>query len=159
MTSGQKDKIKRLFEANERRAAGKRYTVPSVDTYPYQWFWDSCFNAITLSYLDVDRAKEELELLVSCQFKNGMIPHMIYWQKPNQTDFPTIHWGRRHTSTITQPPMLAMAVWRIYEASGDEDFVRKMLIPIHAFHRYLFRERDPHGFNVVAIVNPDEVGS
>lgn len=155
--SGMLEKTKQQFKTNQRQALGKSYTVPSTDTYPYQWFWDSCFNAITLSYFDIDRAKQELELLISAQFKNGMMPHIIYWSKP-PTDFPEIHWGKRRTSSLTQPPTLAAAVWRILEADGDIDFVRKMLPHIHAFHRYLFRERDPRGLGLVAIVNPDESG-
>lgn len=148
----------RQFDENKRTHLGKRYTVPSADTYPYQWFWDSCFHAITLSYFDVERAKEELELLISAQFRNGMIPHMIYWHQPEKSSFPEIRWGKRRTSSITQPPMLAAAVWRIYEETGDEEFVLRFLPHLHAFHRYLFRTRDPYGYNLVAIINPDESG-
>lgn len=153
-----KKQIIEQYETNRRSFHGLHYTVPSPDTYPYQWFWDSCFHAITLSYYDTDRAKEELKLLLRGQFKNGMFPHIIYWQKVANSPFPDIQWGKRHTSTITQPPVLAAAVWRIYEATGDEDFVRLMLPHIHAFHRYLFANRDPHKINLVGVINPDESG-
>ena len=146
------------YETNKRSFHGLHYTVPSPDTYPYQWFWDSCFHAITLSYFDPERAKQELKLLLKGQFKNGMFPHIIYWQRVANSPFPDIQWGKRHTSTITQPPVLAAAVWRIYEATGDEDFVRLMLPHIHAFHRYLFANRDPHKINLVGVINPDESG-
>ena len=146
------------YELNKRKHGNLHYTVPSLDTYPYQWFWDSCFHAITLSYIDPERAKEELKLLLKGQFKNGMFPHIIYWQRIANSPFPDIKWGKRHTSSITQPPVLAAAVWRIYEATGDEEFVRLMLIPIHAFHRYLFASRDPKRINLVGVINPDESG-
>jgi glycogen debranching enzyme len=153
-----KKQIEAQFEANQRTQAGLRYTVPSPDTYPYQWFWDSCFHAITLSYFDPERAKEELKLLLKGQFKNGMFPHIIYWQRIKNSPFPDIAWGKRHTSSITQPPVLAAAVWRIYEATGDKAFVRLMLPHIHAFHRYLFTSRDPKKLNLAGIINPDESG-
>lgn len=153
-----KKQIKAQYETNIRTYRGLRYTVPSPDTYPYQWFWDSCFHAITLSYFDPERAKEELKLLLKGQFKNGMFPHMIYWQQIKNSPFPDIAWGKRNTSSITQPPVLAAAVWRVYEATGDEDFVRTMLPHIHAFHRYLFSSRDPHKLNLVGVINPDESG-
>jgi len=151
--------VQELYDANMRRHGSLSYTVPSPDTYPFQWLWDSCFHAITLSYFDVERAKDELRLLVKGQFENGMLPHILYWKKPPETtNFPEIHWGKRHTSSITQPPMLALAVWRIYEATGDTAFVQSMLQHIDAFHHYLFRHRDPHKINLVGIINPDESG-
>ena len=153
-----KKQIIAQFEQNKRSHAGLSYTVPSVETYPYQWFWDSCFHAITLSYFDPERAKQELKLLLKGQFKNGMFPHIIYWQRIQNSPFPDIKWGKRHTSTITQPPVLAAAVWRIYEATEDTDFVRQMLPHIHAFHRYLFASRDPKNINLVGVINPDESG-
>ena len=152
------DACRAQFETNKRTHDGLSYTIPSPDTYPYQWFWDSCFHAIILSYWDPERAKEELKLLTKAQFKNGMIPHIAYWQKVKDSPFPDIHWGNRHTSSITQPPMLAAAVWRIYEATQDDHFVRMMLPHIHALHRYLFANRDPHDLNLVGIINPDESG-
>lgn len=152
------DACRAQFETNKRTHDGLTYTIPSPDTYPYQWFWDSCFHAIILSYWDPERAKQELKLLTKAQFKNGMIPHIAYWQRVKNNPFPDIKWGTRHTSSITQPPMLAAAVWRIYEATGDEHFVRMMLPHIHALHRYLFASRDPHELNLVGVINPDESG-
>ena len=157
--SSLKAAVKAIYDSNVRNHGKLSYTVPSPDTYPFQWLWDSCFHAITLSYFDIERAKNELRLLVTGQFKNGMMPHILYWQKPPDTSqFPEIHWGKRHTSSITQPPMLAAAVWRIYEQTGDDDFVREMLPHIDAFHHYLFRHRDPHKINLIGITNPDESG-
>lgn len=153
-----KEAVAAVYDANQRRHGKFTYTVPSPDTYPFQWFWDSCFHAITLSYIDVERAKSELRLLVTGQFQNGMFPHILYWQIPANNPFPEIHWGKRRSSSITQPPMLAIAVWRIYEACGDSTFVSEMLPHIHEFHRYLFRQRDPHHLNLVGIINPDESG-
>ncbi len=152
------DACRAHFETNKRTHDHLTYTIPSPDTYPYQWFWDSCFHAIILSYFDPERAKQELKLLTKSQFKNGMIPHISYWHRVKHSPFPDIQWGKRHTSSITQPPMLAAAVWRIYEATNDTDFVRQMLPHIHAFHRYLFATRDPHKLNLAGVINPDESG-
>jgi len=153
-----KKQIIKQYQTNKREFGGLHYTIPSPDTYPYQWFWDSCFHAISLSYFDVGRAKEELQLLLKGQFKNGMFPHIVYWQRVKNSPFPDIKWGKQHTSSLTQPPVLAAAVWRIYEATEDKDFVRQMLPHIHAFHRYLFTNRDPKKLNLVGLVNPDESG-
>jgi len=38
---------------------GRRYDYhcPSPRSYPFQWFWDSCFHAIALTHIDVELAK------------------------------------------------------------------------------------------------------
>lgn len=151
-------KIKRLYTKNRRTHRQYSYTIPSEDTYPYQWLWDSCFHAITLSYFDTDQAKEELRALVSAQYKNGMLPHIIYWKRIKNHPFPEIPWGKRRTSSITQPPLVAVAVQKVYTATGDIEFVREMLPHIHHFHRYLIRHRDPRKSGLIGVINPDESG-
>jgi len=159
MTDGQLlSKIKDLYRRNHREMEGNSYTIPSADTYPYQWYWDSCFAAITLSYFDVPRAKAELRSLTSRQFENGMIPHIIYWQHVDNLPQLDMRWGKRRTSSITQPPFLAEAVNKIYARDGDIEFVREMLPHIHRLHQFLYRQRDPRKSGLVGIINPDESG-
>lgn len=143
---------------NRRFAGGHQYTVPSSQTYPYQWFWDSCFHAIILSHFNTDDAKKELLSIVSKQFPNGLIPHIIYWKKYTKTDFPVIEWGKEDTSTITQPPMLAYAVWKIYQTDKDEKFLEKIYLELSLFYSYLINERDPRNNHLIGIINPDESG-
>ena len=69
-----------------------------------------------------------------------------------------IKWGKRRTSSITQPPFLAEAVLRIYETDKDLSFVNEMLPHIHQSHQFLARNRDPRKSGLVGIVNPDESG-
>lgn len=156
--SGLEHQIKHLYKQNRRQSGEYSYTIPSQDTYPYQWLWDSCFAAITMSHFDVVQAKNELRSLVSHQFKNGMIPHMIYWERVHNLPQLDIKWGKRRTSSITQPPLLAEAVNRIYDADGDISFVKEMLPFIHHFHQFFFRHRDPRESGLIGIINPDESG-
>lgn len=149
------ENIERLMKANRRTHGDYRYTVPSPDTYPYQWLWDSCFHAILLSHFDTDMAKDELRALLSKQFKDGMVPHMIYWEPGEVINFD---WGKAETSSITQPPMIAYAVWRVFEATGDEQFLKDTYRSLFHFYKYLLNERDPHDRHLVGIINPDESG-
>ncbi len=160
-----KKQILDLMVLNRRLDEGHQYTVPSPESYPYQWFWDSCFHAIILSYFDTTDAKKELLSLTDKQFENGKIPHMIYWKKASETDFPVIEWGKEDTSTITQPPMLAYAVWQIYKKDLEKDgadeakkFVSKIYPSLAKLYQYFLKERDPRGNNIVSIINPDESG-
>lgn len=155
---GLEHKIKYLYQQNRRTVGEFSYTIPSIHTYPYQWLWDSCFMAITMSHFDIPQAKAELRSLVSKQFENGMIPHMIYWQHSDMPDHLKISWGKRQTSSITQPPLLAAAVAKIYDTDGDIDFVKEMLPHIHEFHQFFYRNRDPRKSGLIGIINPDESG-
>lgn len=143
---------------NRRYFNHHTYTVPSPISYPFQWFWDSCFHAIILSYFDTDTAKKELLALGSKQFKNGMIPHMIYWEDPRKFKFPLIPWGKHRTSSIVQPPLLAYAVWAVYKKDPDKAFLVKMLPVIHGLHHYFLTIRDPYKHHLAGLVNPDESG-
>jgi len=54
------------------------YTVPTAGLYPYQWNWDSAFAALGFAQFDIDRAWTELETLLSGQWDNGMVPHILF---------------------------------------------------------------------------------
>ena len=46
--------------------------------YPHMWSWDAAFVAIGLAPLSVERAVVELDTLLSAQWSNGMIPHIVF---------------------------------------------------------------------------------
>ncbi|HLC87613.1 MAG TPA: trehalase family glycosidase [Patescibacteria group bacterium] len=158
MTNDFKKTIKSLMLSNRRHRGGNLYTLPSPESYPYQWLWDSCFHAIILSHYDISSAKEELLSLFVRQFENGMIPHMIYWQKKTASDFPVIEWGKEDTSSITQPPMLAYSVWQIYQKDKNKKFLDQIYPNLTKFYRYFLEYRDFRGNNLISIINPDESG-
>src|SRR6516225_7483171 len=64
-------------------------TKAAPDLYPHQWSWDAAFNAIGLATVDLPRARLELDSLFSGQWRNGMVPHIVfdpaadgYWPGP-----------------------------------------------------------------------------
>ncbi len=145
------------------------YTVPAKDLYPHQWLWDSCFIAIGLRHLDVERAKLEILSLLRGQWSNGMVPHMIFTPGP--------HYRQRHdiwrnwlspfapdgvlTSGITQPPLLAEAVVRIGEKlplPERRSWYRQVFPALLAHHEWLYRERDPHQEGLALQIHPWETG-
>src|SRR3954462_8217554 len=71
-------KAKAVLKQNDR----VDYTVPAPDLYPHQWLWDSCFIAIGLRHLDLERAKSELVSLLRGQWHNGMLPNIIFRDDP-----------------------------------------------------------------------------
>lgn len=156
-TAGLDSQVKELMNANSRRFGKYLYTVPSPQTYPYQWMWDSCFHSIIYSHFDVTRGKAELVSLLSKQFQNGMVPHMIYWKRDKGVI--EIDWGQgRRTSNITQPPMIAYAAWQLFQKDQDVDFLNSIYRNLFHYYKYLINERDPHGRGLVGVINPDETG-
>ena len=63
-----------ILRANDRGG----YTVPSARLYPFQWNWDSPLTAIGWGRFDLERAWREFEMLISGQWADGMIPHIIF---------------------------------------------------------------------------------
>src|ERR1700761_3414690 len=95
-------------------------TKAAPSLYPHQWSWDAAFNAIGLATIDLPRARLELDSLFSGQWRNGLLPHIVfdagadgYWPGPAQwqcadhnedaSRFPA-------TSGIIDPPVHAIAV-------------------------------------------------
>ena len=130
------------------------YTCPSPGHYPWQWYWDSCFTAISWRHFDPARSRRELESLLAAQREDGFIGHTIFWNTP-------LTGRRRFTYNVTsakapmtasiQPPVLAWA-WRI--AVGDPS----LLPGIVRHYDWLSANRDLDGDGLIWIVQPDESG-
>ncbi len=139
------------------------YVMPSIGRYEWQWFWDSCFHAIALSTLDVELAKQELATLLIPQRDDGFVGHITYWGRwgsilsaiAGQSSFGD--W-RRHNSGMIQPPVLAQALLRVSEESGDVEYLRLMLPKVRQFYEWLGRERDPDSDGLIGVVSPYECG-
>src|SRR5687767_6352329 len=132
------------------------YTGPAEHFYPHQWLWDSCFIAIGLRHIDVERAKTEILSLLRGQWHNGMLPNMIFasgnryardrdiWHSninPNSPDGIS-------TSGITQPPMLAEAIVRVGEKlkkAERRSWYKQTYPALLSYHQWIYNERDPHG--------------
>lgn len=143
------------------------YTKPSQGTYPYQFFWDTCFHVFILASLgEHNMAKEHLHSLFAMQKEDGFVGHMIYWDrlKPGRlADFfqsrPSFrHLFKSHMSALIQPPLVAQAVARVYEVSGDKAFLRLMLPKLKKYYRWLARNRDFQGDGLLTIISPFESG-
>jgi hypothetical protein len=154
-----------VLEQNDRRL----YTVPAGELYPHQWLWDSCFTAIGLRHLDIERAQTELTSLLRGQWHNGMLPNIIFsgerkrfsdsslwrsWISPYAPDHVA-------TSGITQPPMLAEAVVRIgqkLKLSERRSWYKQMLPHLVSYHQWLYTDRDPHNEGLIVLLHPYESG-
>jgi hypothetical protein len=154
----------RILRLNDRGG----YTVPTEGLYPYQWNWDSAFAGLGFAAFDIDRAWVELETLFSGQWDNGMVPHILFHRTdPGYFPGPEV-WGTEDavgrggcavpSSGISQPPVAASLVWRIYRADPQAGRGRlAALFPkLLAYHRWIMAARAESG--AVAISHPWEAG-
>lgn len=140
------------------------YTVPTHGLYPFQWNWDSAFVALGFAEFDRERAWAEIETLVSAQWEDGMIPHIVFHQH-DEGYFPGPGvWGTGRTpptSGITQPPVLATIVRQLWEAEGADPAcprMQRLYRACLASHRWFHTYRDPLGIGLVMVTHNWETG-
>lgn len=137
--------------------------------YPHQWLWDSFFIAIGQRHYDVERAKAEVRSPFRAQWKNGMLPHIIFGDAKGYHAGPELWHCERspdapdgiQTSGITQPPMAAEAVVRVGEklsVKERREWYREMYPKLLAYHQWFYRERCPSGDGLPVIVLSWETG-
>jgi glycogen debranching enzyme len=144
------------------------FTKPSPGTYPFQYFWDTCFHVFTLTALgEVEMAKKHVYSLFQMQRPDGFVGHMNYWKRlwPGRiTDFlqlmprGVLHFNKPHMSALVQPPLAAQAVLRIYRHSQDLEFVKQLLPKLKKYYQWLAANRDFEGEGLLSIITPFESG-
>jgi len=146
--------------------------------YPHQWSWDAAFNAIGLATVDIPRARLELDSLFAGQWRNGLLPHIVfdpvadgYWPGPAQwecTRYSEEAVSAPATSGIIDPPVHAIAVDRILAAAaaagGREEeltlgWVTHLYPKLLAWHRFLARDRADKETGLITLFHGWESGT
>jgi glycogen debranching enzyme len=141
-----------------------RFFKPGPDLYPFQWNWDSALIALGLARVDPARGRMEVRSLLSGQWADGMVPHIVFHEPAAGYSPGPELWDSRAcagapavpTSGITQPPVLATAVRALDEASPDPAFLEEVVPALESWHAWLHRERGVDGSRLVAILHPWE---
>jgi hypothetical protein len=147
------------------------FTKPSPRQYPHQWNWDSAFIALGLAQFDLPRALAEVRSLLAAQWRDGMVPHIIYPTGASDYFPPPEFWqtaGLPHagpipSSALTQPPILATIVRAICNAqhatrNAQHDCLRDAFPRLLAWHRWLHTARDADGTGLPCLIHPWESG-
>lgn len=117
-----------------------RHVISMPDKWEYPWYaaWDLAFHAIALAMVDLDFAKDQLDLMLA----------VTYLHPSGQ--IPAYEWNFGDVN----PPVHAWATWFIYASErdatgkGDVEFLKR------AFHKLLLNftwwvnRKDPSGLNV-----------
>jgi glucosylglycerate hydrolase len=146
-----------------------KITKAAPALYPHQWSWDAAFNAIGLAAVDPPRARVELDSLLRGQWRNGMIPHIVfdpgadgYFPGPERwecTRFSADAPPGMLTSGICQPPVHAIAVARILAAGPSAQAWAARVYPkLLAWHRYLAGSRIDPASGLITVFHGWESG-
>ena len=137
------------------------YTIPTAGLYPYQWNWDSAFAAVGFAAFDIDRAWTELETLFTGQWRNGMVPHILFHAEDDGYFPGPDVWrgvGPIPSSGISQPPVAATMA-RLILAKDPEAGAPRMAALYDRmvdWHRWFMAWRLDRG--AVCITHPWEAG-
>ena len=166
------DALRQLLRHNHREGYSKLlgrhycYIAPSPGTYPYQWFWDTCFHIVMLTRLgEFEAAKRSLRSLFTMQEDDGFVGHMVFWKQllpRRRTDVlqarPSWQAFRPHMSALIQPSFVAAALLRIFEGCGDRVFLGELYAKVRRYHEWLAANRDLDGDGLITIISPFESG-
>lgn len=143
------------------------FTKPAQKLYPHQFSWDAAFIAIGYAHYNQDRAEQELRHLFKGQWKNGMVPQIVfgevnddYFPGPDfwQTESLSLAPDNVLTSGICQPPLHATVVRHMLETVDNrkqaQEFAAELFPKLKAWHDFLYEERDPEDEGLVYIRHP-----
>jgi len=143
------------------------FTKPGPRQYPHQWNWDAALIALGLAHFDLPRALTEIRALLRGQWRDGMVPHILYhtgpsdyfpepdfWQITTSPNAPALA-----TSGLTQPPVLATVVRMIHARTPIHEFVRQVYPGLLRWHRWLHTARAIEGTALACIIHPWESGT
>lgn len=167
MSTNAHQNLARQAEAVLRANDAGVFTKPGPRQYPHQWNWDSALIALGLAHFDQARALTEIRALLAGQWRDGMVPHVVYHHAPSDY-FPTpAFWQIERspaapaiaTSGITQPPLLATVIRKIHARTPVPAFLAEVYDALLAWHRWLHTVRDADGSGLACLIHPWESGT
>jgi len=116
------------------------HVISMPDTWEYPWFaaWDLAFHCAALALVDVDFAKDQIELLLK-----------EYYLHPNG-QIPAYEWAFGDVN----PPVLAMAALKVFRADrvqrgkSDTGFLQRVLNKLLLNYAWWLNRKDSDGHNV-----------
>lgn len=123
-----------VMKVNSLAAEGairRRWSTPDRVPHKHMWLWDSVFHSLAMNHLDPDLSWDYVAAVLDCARPDGMIPHM------SQVD------GGQ--SVITQPPILAWAVWENYCLLQADERMAWALPRLEAYLQWDLDQRDRNG--------------
>jgi hypothetical protein len=139
-------RLPRLADSNLDKLLGKCLSVMRVNTYspaglfrtrwstpdrlPHRrlWLWDSAFHAVAMSHFDAEVAWDDVTAVFTHQRDDGFVPLCSSPTGPG--------------AELTQPPLLAWAVWHVFQAKGGMERFNEILPKLSRYLEWDLANRD-----------------
>ncbi len=153
-------RVRACLQANDTGV----FIKPSPTQYPHQWNWDSAAIALGLSHYDLPRAWHEVRGLLSAQWADGMVPHIIYHHGESAYFPPPSFWqtsGLAHGGPIessgwTQEPLITPVVRALVEKGNPPADLPIIFQQLLRWQRWLHTARDADGSGLTCLFHPWE---
>jgi len=110
--------------------------TPSKFYYLGVWQWDAYFHSLAYRHVDMNLAYDQLRILIDHQRDDGMLPDAIHDEGVvTHLDFPI-------DADVTKPPLVAWAAWKLFEQSGDREFLDEIYESLVRWNRWWFEKND-----------------
>lgn len=126
--------------------------TPSKIHYVGVWQWDAYFHALAYRHVEMGLAKDQLRVVLDHQRADGMIPDAVHDEGiVTHLTFPV-------DADVTKPPLLAWTAWKLYEQSGDRDFLDEIYDGVLRSNRWWFEQNDQDGNGLCEYAHPFSSG-
>ncbi|MCO4797988.1 MAG: alpha-glucosidase [Colwelliaceae bacterium] len=111
------------------------------------WAWDSWKHAYAMARFAPDVAKNNIRAMFDYQIQGndplrpqdkGMVIDAVFYNKDKVRGGDGGNWNERNT----KPPLASWAVWKIYQATKDAEFIEEMFPKLQAYHKWWYSNRD-----------------
>lgn len=126
--------------------------TPSKIHYVGVWQWDALFHALAYRHIDRKIAQDQIRVVLDHQRSDGMIPDAIH-------DEGTItHLSFPVDADVTKPPLLAWALWKLYQSDGDREYLEELYEPVVRWNRWWLENCDLDGDGLCEYPHPFSSG-
>jgi putative isomerase len=126
--------------------------LPSKIYYVGVWQWDACFHTLAYRYIEPRLAEDQIRLVLDHQREDGMIPDAIHDEGVvTFLDVPV-------AAEVTKPPITAWTVLKLYEATGNRDFLNEVYDPLVRWNRWWFEKSDYNHDGLCQYNHPNSSG-
>lgn len=126
--------------------------TPSKIHYVGVWQWDAYFHALAYRHVEPRLAQDQIRIVLDHQRADGMIPDAIHDEGiVTRLAFPV-------EADVTKPPLLAWSAWKLFEATGDREFLDEIYEPVVRWNRWWFENNDTDGDGLPEYQHPFSSG-
>lgn len=129
--------------------------APSVVHYVGVWQWDAYFHALAYRWVDPKLAENQLRVVLDHQREDGMMPDAVHDEGVVTTVALPLE-GR--DGEVTKPPLVAWTALKLYQSSGNRDFLEEVYEALVRWNQWWFEKNDDDHDGIVQYNHPYSSG-